>query len=125
MVAPRFISHGARSTVSGVISNGATWYETVTIELNGITSPNTFTWTLTLQRSDGAGTDLSLTTGGGGLTVTDNGDDTASMLINVAAGDLSALCGDYICNIKSENPSDSRVIHWAYGIVSMREAPPS
>jgi hypothetical protein len=117
-------AHGARNTVQGVISNGATWYESITIDLNGITSPNTFTWTMTFEKCAGA-TDLTLTSTAGDLTVTDNGDDTATMLINVSPDDLSDLCGDYTCNLKSENPVGGRVIHWAYGTVTFREAPPS
>jgi hypothetical protein len=117
-------AHGARNSVSGVISNGATWYENVSIELNGIVDPDTFTWTMTFEESEGTGSLLTLTTASE-LTVTDNGDDTATMLINVASGSLTALSGDYICNLKSENPVGGRVIHWAYGIVSFREAPPS
>lgn len=117
-------AHGARNTVSGVLSNGATWYETITIELNGITDPDTFTWTITFEKCEGSGSSLTLTTATE-LTVTDNADDTATMLINVPASSLSALCGDYFCNIKSENPADDRVIHWAYGTVTFRDNPPS
>lgn len=118
--------HGARNTVNGIISNGATWYENVTIELNGITGPDALDWSLTLQRKDCDGTDLVLTTGDATLTVTDNGDDTATMLINVPASSLSALRGEYICNVWSEDSAgDGRIIHWAYGIVVMRDSPPS
>jgi hypothetical protein len=118
-------SHGARNTVSGVISNGATWYESISIELNGITDPDTFTWTMTFQPDDTSAAVLTLSTSGGTLTVTDNGDDTATMLINAPASSLTSLSGDYVCNLKSLNPSDSRIIHWAYGSVSFRESPPS
>lgn len=119
-------AHGARNTVSGVISNGATWYESVSIELNGIADPDLLDWTMTFQCKDGAGTDLSLTTDAGTLTVTDNADDTATMLINVPATSLTALNGDYVCNVKSTNSAgDGRVIHWAYGIVTFRDNPPS
>jgi hypothetical protein len=124
-VATNRMMHGARNTVSGVISNGATWYENISIELNGITDPDTFTWTMTFQAQGSSGVDLTLTTADSTLTVTDNGDDTATMLINVPADSLSALCGDKICNVKSENPADDRVIHWAYGIVTFRDSPPS
>lgn len=115
--------HGARNNVTGVISNGATWYESVAIELNGIVDPDLLTWTMTFEENEGAGASLSLTTTAGTLTVTDNGDDTATMLINVPASSLSSMCGDYVANLKSD--SGTRVIHWAYGIVSFRDSPPS
>lgn len=117
--------HGARNTVNGVISGGATWYENVSIELNGITDPDLLTWTMTFQSEEGGNVELTLTSSSG-LTVTDNGDDTATMLINVAASSLTSMDGDYVCNLKSTNSAgDGRVIHWAQGIVTFRNSPPS
>jgi hypothetical protein len=125
-VANNRMAHGARNTVSGVISNGATWYESISIDLNGIADPDLLVWVMTFQCKNGAGTDFSASTADSTLTVTDNGDDTATMLVNIPAASLSALAGDYICNIKSTNSAgDGRVIHWAYGIVTFIEAPPS
>jgi len=119
------LKHGARNTVSGLISNGATWYETIDIQLNGITDPDTLTWEMTFQKDYGGSSDLTLTTEDSTITVTDDGDGTATMVINAPPASLSALSGDYFCNLKSTDPSDDRVIHWAFGSVTFHESPPA
>lgn len=118
-------SHGAQNNVNGVISNGVTWYETVTLtDENGdpLTGVDADTWQFQFRSdpsSDSA--DLTLSTTGGTLTITES--TTTTMLINVPQASLSSLEGDYTADLVSKAASDGRLIHRAHGIVTFRNDP--
>lgn len=118
---------GAKGLISGVISNGATWWEDLEITEDGtvITSADTWTWRMTFRECD---TDdsivLTLSTTDGTLTVS-QGADATTIQIRVVYTALSALEGDYICDLSSLDTSTTpdKLVHWAHGIVTFRNEP--
>lgn len=118
-------SHGAQNNVNGIISNGATWYETVLLtDENGdpLTGVDADTWQFQFRcdpSSDSA--DLTLTTADGTLTITES--TTTTMLINVPQASLADLDGDYTADLVSKAASDNRLIHRAHGTVTFRTDP--
>ncbi len=118
---------GARGLISGVISNGATWWEDVEITEDGtvITSADTWVWRMTFRETDrDDATVLVLSTTDGTLTIS-QGADATTLQIRVAYTALSALEGDYICDLASLDTSTTpdKVVHWANGVVSFRNEP--
>ena len=122
---------GARAILSGVVSNGSTWVEDVAMTEDGtvIASADTWDWTMTFRTdrtSDSA--DLTLTTDAGTLNVT-QGADASTLEIRVAKASLSAMEGDYICDLKSLDTTDTtadsagRSIHWGHGVVTFLNEP--
>jgi hypothetical protein len=116
---------GAKGIISGTISNGATFRQDLEIKENGtfITDAPTFEWRMTF-RKDGDSPDLTLSTTDGTLTVT-NGADATNVAIVVAYTALSALEGDYICDLASLDTSTTPddLVHWAHGVVTFRYEP--
>lgn len=121
---------GARGKISGTISNGATWYEDVAITEDGaaVANADDWTWTLTLrERADDTTAKFTITTGSG-LAIS-QGVDATVLQIRVARSLLMDLDGDYVCDIKSVDLADTtydsagRSIHWANGIVTVRNEP--
>lgn len=115
---------GAKGIIKGTISNGATLRESVEITENGTFIPDadTFEWRV-IFRKDGT-TALTLSTTDGTVTITQGASST--MLDMVAAyTSLSALCGDYTCDIASldtsTDPDD--LVHWAHGVVTFIDEP--
>ncbi len=123
---------GARAILSGTISNGATWYEDVAMTEDGTAiagTPTSWTWTMTFRESlEDDSAVLTLTTAtGGGLTIVQGSTET-TLQIRVPKATISALEGDYIVDLKSLDSvttydSAGRSIHWAHGIVTVRNEP--
>lgn len=119
-------NHAADNHVTGVVSNGATWYETFQIkdqngdDVTGLTS-DTFQFQLRCSEDDDSA-DLTLTTADGTLAVSESGGVT-TVTINVPAASLSEMDGDYIADLVSKAASDSRLTHRAHGVVTFRNDP--
>ena len=118
---------GARGMISGVISNGATWWEDVELTEDGtvITSADTWVWRMTFRESGNEdSTVLTLTTADSTLTIS-QGADATTLQIRVAYTALSAMEGDYICDLASLDTSTTpdKVVHWASGVVTFRNEP--
>lgn len=117
--------HSAQNTVSGEISNGATWYEDITItddngnQVTGI-EDDEFQFQFRSEREGTA--DLTLSTSGGELTVVEGASSTV-LQIRVAQSALANMAGDYFADLVSKAASDSRLIHRAHGIVTFRNDP--
>lgn len=119
-------NHAADNTVSGTISNGATWYETFQIkdqngdDVTGLTS-DTFQFQFRASEElDSA--DLTLSTTDATLAVSESGGVT-TVTINVPQATISDMEGDYVADLVSKAASNSRLTHRAHGIVSFRNDP--
>jgi hypothetical protein len=122
---------GARGLISGVVSNGSTWVEDISMTEDGtvIASADTWDWTMTFRedKADSSAV-LTLSTDDGTLNVT-QGSDASTLEIRVPAASLTALEGDYICDLRSLDTSDTaadsagRSIHWAHGTVTFLNEP--
>lgn len=122
-------SHAAQCSVSGTVSNGVTWYETILLtDENGdqLTDVDDHTWQFQFRRYEdnesADSSDLTLSTTAGTLTVTE-GAETTTLVINVPQADLASLEGDYIADLVSKDPANSRLTHRAHGIITFREDP--
>lgn len=118
---------GARGLISGVISNGATWWEDVSITEDGtvIADADTWTWRMTFREAnDEDSVVLTLSTTDGTLTIS-QGADATTLQIRVAYTALSDLEGDYVCDLASLDTSTNpdKLVHWAHGIVTFRNEP--
>ena len=122
---------GARALLSGSISNGATWYEDIAMTEDGTAiagSPASWTWTMTFREStDDTSARLTLTTAD--YLDISQGASSTTLQIRVPKASLTALAGDYIVDLKSLDTSDTtadsagRSIHWAHGVVTVRNEP--
>ena len=130
---PRSGETGARALLSGSISNGVTWYEDVAMTEDGTAisgTPASWTWTMTFRESlEDDSAVLTLTTAAsGGLTIS-QGADATTLQIRVAKATIAPLEGDYIVDLKSLDTTDTtydsagRSIHWAHGVVTVRNEP--
>lgn len=117
---------GARGILSGVIPNGATWWENVEITEDGtvVASADTWVWRMTIREDYDDSPVLTLTTADGTLTIS-QGSSSTTLQIRVAHTSLSDINGDYIVDLASMDTSTTpdRVIHWAHGIVTFRYEP--
>lgn len=119
-------THAAQNTVTGLVSNGVTWVETVILtDQDGaqLTDVDADTWQFQFRadpESDSA--DLTLTTADGTLTVTEGASQT-TLAINCAQSSLTNLEGDYVADLVSKAVADSRLTHRAHGIVTFRSDP--
>jgi hypothetical protein len=122
---------GARSLISGVVSNGSTWVEDVSMTEDGgaIANAEDWDWTMTFRTdraSDSA--DLTLSTDDGTLAIS-QGADATTLEIRVPKASLTAMEGDYICDLKSLDTTDTtadsagRSIHWGSGVVTFLNEP--
>lgn len=112
----------ALDKITGTVSVGSHWIETFVIPDGKITGADTFDWQFNFRSSrDISSNDLSLTTGGGGLTVS-QGSSTTTVGINVAATVISALSGDYFADLIYED-DDGEIIHQAHGKITFRNEP--
>ena len=118
-------SNPAQMSISGSISNGANWVETLTLtDQDGaqITGVGSDTFALQFRDSpDDTATDLSLTTTTE-LTVT-VGASTTTLAISASASAMGALDpGDYTVDIVSET-SGGVSTHRAHGLVTVFGSP--
>jgi hypothetical protein len=118
---------GARGIISGVISSGATWWEDLELTEDGtvITSADTWTWRMTFRESGNEDSiALTLSTTDGTLTIS-QGADATTIQIRVVYTALSAMEGDYICDLASLDTSTTpdKLVHWAHGVVTFRNEP--
>ena len=111
----------------GSVSNGATWWEDLTLRQDGtvITNADDWVWRMTFRESasDDAAT-LTLTTADSTLTIS-QGATSTTLQIRVAYTALSALEGDYICDLSSLDTTTTpdKVTHWCHGVVTFRDDP--
>ncbi len=117
---------GALFEVSGAVANNATWQETIYFMQSG--SPMVLTglsFKITF-RCDGERTnaDYTLSTDDGTLSIVADADSgiANNLYINVAAGSLSGLRGDYVCDLASQDVSDV-VTLWGHGNVTFSPNP--
>jgi hypothetical protein len=120
------IPNPAQNIVSGTIDKEQTWYQDIEVTQNGspLTDVDDHTWTLVLYKYPGASADLTLTTTDSTLTITEAA--TTLLGIRCASTRLAALCGDYLCDVISEDPNESvdgedRKILRARGTVTVTE----
>ena len=119
-------SHAADNHVTGVISNGATWYETFQIkdqngdDVTGLTS-DTFQFQFRSSEDDDSA-ELTLSTTAGTLSVAES-DGVTTVTINVPQATISNMDGDYVADLVSKAASDSRLTHRAHGVVTFRNDP--
>ncbi len=116
---------GARNIVSGFVSNGATWYEDVAMSEDGsqIASADTFDWRMTFRDCEELDSlDLTLSTDDSTLAIVQAGSST-TLQIRVPYTSLSAMEGDFVCDLASKDPATGRVVHWAHGVVTFVNEP--
>ncbi len=117
--------HGAQNTVSGEISNGATWYEDITItddsgnQVTGISSDD---FQFQFRKERDAGIDLTLSTTDSTLTIVEGVSSTV-LQIRVPQPTIAGMEGDYFADLVSKAASDDRLIHRAHGTVTFRNDP--
>ena len=118
--------HAAHNTVSGVVSNGVTWVETVILtdqDGNQLTGVASDTWQFQFRCNEhNKATDLTLSTTDGTLTINE-GDTQTTLNINVPQGTISGMCGDYVADLVSKAASDGTLTHRAHGLVTFRDSP--
>lgn len=108
---------GARFIMSGRITSGATWIESISLDQDGaqISGADTSTWKMVFKRCDNGTPDLTLTSGAE-ITVTQN---TTATVFDIEV-DVSNMCGDYRADF-AEQTSGGNIIHWASGTVTFVE----
>jgi hypothetical protein len=117
------LASGAKGKVSGTISNGATWSETLEITQNGtfISGATGWTWRFTFRKSYDDTPELTLTTADGTLTAANDSDST-NIAILVPPTSLSGMEGAYLADLASKDGSGV-VTHWAHGTVTFVHEP--
>ena len=119
-------SSGSLFEVSGEVANNATWQEVIYFMEDGtpmVLTDLSFKMTFRCSGSRDSA-DYTLSTDAGTLAVDADADSGIenNLYINVPAGSLTALCGDYICDLASRD-INGVVTPWANGIVSFRPNP--
>lgn len=117
---------GAYFEVSGAVANNTTWQEIIYFTESG--SPMVLTglsFKMTFRR-DGACDSADYTLSGSTLTVQADADSGIenNLYINVPANTLSALNGDYIADLASQD-GNGVVTLWAHGVVTFQPNPVS
>lgn len=117
---------GAKGLISGMVSNGATWWQDLSITEDGtvITDADDWVWRMTFRKKVGDDPDLTLTTADGTLTVS-QGASATTIQIRVVYTALADLDGDYICDLASLDTSTTpdKLVHWAHGTVTFLDEP--
>lgn len=117
---------GARGLISGTISNGATIWEDVEITEDGtvIANADTWEWRMTFRETDDDAPALTLSTTDGTLTIA-QGATATTLQIRVVYTALSAIEGDYICDLASLDTTTTpdKLVHWGHGMVTFRDEP--
>lgn len=108
---------GAKGSVSGTVSNGATWVESFELSQNDlqITGADTSTWKFVFKHCDGGNVCLTLTSGAE-ITVTQNGTSTL-FAIACPNGNMANMVGDYIADFAQKDTSGN-ITHWLSGTVT-------
>ena len=119
---------GALFEINGEVANNATWQDVIYFMEAGspmVLTDLDFKMTLRCSGTDSSA-DYTLSTDDGTLAVEADPDSGIenNLSINVAAGALSGLCGDYVCDLASQD-INGVVTPWAHGIVSFRPNPVS
>lgn len=119
-------AHAADNTVSGIISNGVTWYEEFQVkdqngdDVTGLTlDAFQFQFRCSEDRDE---SELTLSTADGTLSVAEAGGVT-TITINVPQSTIADMEGDYVADLVSKAASNSRLIHRAHGVVTFRNDP--
>lgn len=118
-------THAAQNTVTGLVSNGVTWVETIILtdeDGNQLTGVASDTWQFQFRcdpQNDSA--DLTLSTTDATLTVTEGATQT-TLAISVPQDSLSALEGDYVADLVSKTGAGV-LTHRAHGTVTFRNDP--
>ena len=117
---------GALFELSGSVANNATWQESIyftqegePMDLTGLSFKMTF-------RCNGESTsaDYTLSTDDGTLSIVTDADSGVDRIlyINVSAGSLSGLRGDYVADLASQDVADV-VTLWGHGVVTFAPNP--
>lgn len=119
---------GAYFEISGEVANNATWQENIYFMEAGapmVLTDLSFKMTFRCSERDDSA-DYTLSTDGGSLSIEADPDSGIEniLYINVPAGQLNSLCGDYVCDLASRDVNGV-VSPWAHGIVSFRSNPVS
>jgi hypothetical protein len=121
---------GAANTVSGVVSTGSTWYEDIELVQDDapMTGVDGYVWVMTFRADRDDAAFLTLSTTAGTLTILE---DTSVTLLKIrcASTRLTDMVGDYFCDIRATDADttidgESRIIHYAHGVVSFISEPP-
>ncbi len=116
---------GALFSLSGSVSNNATWDEYIYFQQSGAGMLLTGLSFQFQFRTDPANTSaiLTLSTAGGELTIVNDDNSVATILrINVPYTTISGLIGDYCADLVSKD-ADGKLTHWASGVVSFSQSP--
>lgn len=119
---------GALFEINGEVANNATWQEVIYFMEAGspmVLTDLDFKMTFRCSAKDSSA-DYTLSTDAGTLAVEADPDSGIenNLSINVPAGSLSGLCGDYVCDLASQDVAGV-VTPWAHGVVSFRPNPVS
>lgn len=119
---------GALFEINGEVANNATWQEVIYFMEAGspmVLTDLDFKMTFRCSAKDSSA-DYTLSTDAGTLAVKADPDSGIknNLSINVPAGSLSGLCGDYVCDLASQDVAGV-VTAWGHGIVSFRPNPVS
>lgn len=114
----------AQNVVSGSVSVNATWKEDVALVQNEapLAGVDSFIWEFTFRKCRGDTPSLTLSTVDATLTVLEDTNVTL-LQIRVSPAKLSAMCGDYIADLKATDTGTltdnaPTVTHYAHGIVT-------
>lgn len=126
------LTTGARAIISGSVSNNVTWSEDVDMTSDGTAisgTPENWDWFMTFRESEEDDSALlTLSTDASTLAIS-QGASATTLQIRVPAADLTALEGDYVCDLVSLDTSDTSddsagaSIHWGHGRVTFLNGP--
>jgi hypothetical protein len=119
------LSSGALFTISGTVSNNATWDEYIYFleEGSGMVLTGLSFQLQFRSKSDDTSTELTLSTADSQLVITnDDGGNATILRINVPYTTISCLEGDYQADLVGKDVSD-KLTHWASGTVTFVQSP--
>lgn len=118
------LSNGALFTISGEVSNNATWDEYIYFLENGSGMTLTgLSFQLQFRCSEeDTSSSLTLSTADAQLSITTDDNDIQVLRVNVPYTTISEMSGDYVMDIVSKD-NDSKLTHWAHGTVTFTQNP--